>query len=124
MTSLAGHPFRKMNGLGNEFVVLDLRQSKARMTEDAAKLIADPKTGPGCDQVITLENRPDASGVFMGVWNADGSEVGACGNAAAADAERGAVALDRAAERFVALLREVADFPLERITPQKMFNDA
>ncbi len=82
MTSLAGHPFRKMNGLGNEFVVLDLRQSKARMTEDAAKLIADPKTGPGCDQVITLENRPDASGVFMGVWNADGSEVGACGNAA------------------------------------------
>ena len=81
MTSLAGHYFRKMNGLGNAFVVLDMRETKAQMNEDAAKLIADPKTGPGCDQVITIENRGGET-PFMGVWNADGSEVGACGNAA------------------------------------------
>lgn len=77
--NLAGLPFRKMNGLGNDFVIVDLRGSKARMTEDAAQAIADRKSGIGCDQVITIEDR---DGPFMGVWNADGSEVGACGNAA------------------------------------------
>jgi len=48
MSALAGHPYRKMNGLGNEFVILDLRQSGANVSEDSARLIADPKTGPGC----------------------------------------------------------------------------
>lgn len=49
---------------------------------------------------------------------------GACGNAAAADAKRGETSLDRSADRFVDLLREVADFPLERITQRTMFNEA
>ncbi len=82
MSALAGHHYRKMNGLGNEFVVLDLRESDAKLTADAAAFIAAPATGPGCDQVITIEKRNGADTVFMGVWNADGSEVGACGNAA------------------------------------------
>ena len=77
--ALSGRPFRKMNGLGNDFVVLDLRAGGA-MYADAAARIADRATGVGCDQVITLETRDGAP--FMGVWNADGSEVGACGNAA------------------------------------------
>ena len=76
---LAGLPFRKMNGLGNDFVIVDLRDVGAQMTPDAARAIADRKEGLGCDQVITIEDR---NGLFMGVWNADGSEVGACGNAA------------------------------------------
>ncbi len=80
MGSLADHPYRKMNGLGNSFVILDLRDSGAAVDADSARLIADPKTGPGCDQVITIEHRDGER--FMGVWNADGSEVGACGNAA------------------------------------------
>ncbi|MEX0646046.1 MAG: diaminopimelate epimerase [Parvularculaceae bacterium] len=79
MSALAGLPFMKMNGLGNDFVIVDLRGSAARMTPDAARIIADRKQGVGCDQVITIEGR---GGLFMGVWNADGSEVGACGNAA------------------------------------------
>lgn len=82
MTAFDNHPFRKMNGLGNTFVILDLREDGLAMNEETARLIADPKTGPGCDQVITMENRKGHDGVFMGVWNADGSEVGACGNAA------------------------------------------
>ncbi len=82
MTELAGAPYRKMNGLGNTFVILDQRTSNAPLSADTARFIADPKTGPGCDQVITIENRKGVDGVFMGVWNADGSEVGACGNAA------------------------------------------
>lgn len=79
MSALAGLAFLKMNGLGNDFVIIDLRGSPARMTPAAARAIADRKEGVGCDQVITIENR---GGPFMGVWNADGSEVGACGNAA------------------------------------------
>ena len=82
MNGLAKHHYRKMNGLGNEFVILDVRETGAIVTEEAARLIADPKTGPGCDQVITIETRKGVDGAFMGVWNADGSEVNACGNAA------------------------------------------
>lgn len=73
------HYFRKMNGLGNDFVILDTRSSGLKMTAALAKRIADREVGVGCDQVITIEDR---SGLFMGVWNADGSESGACGNAA------------------------------------------
>ena len=72
----------KMNGLGNEFIILDLRAEPAALGADAIRKAADEKTGPGCDQFITMENRKGYDGVFMGVWNADGSEVGACGNAA------------------------------------------
>ena len=82
MSTLAGHDYRKMNGLGNEFVILDLRDSKIKISKEAAQHIANPKTGPGCDQVITIEKHNSSSIPFMGVWNADGSEVGACGNAA------------------------------------------
>lgn len=78
---LAERVFRRMNGLGNEFVVLDLRdEPKARLTGEQARAIADKTIGPGCDQVITIEIRQGTT--FMGVYNADGSEVGACGNAA------------------------------------------
>jgi diaminopimelate epimerase len=77
--TLAGTHFWKMNGLGNDFVIVDLRHGRSQMTAEAARLIADRKQGIGCDQVITIEDR---DGPFMGVFNADGSEVGACGNAA------------------------------------------
>ncbi|MEO0614386.1 MAG: diaminopimelate epimerase [Pseudomonadota bacterium] len=79
MVSLAGLPFRKMNGLGNDFVILDLRQSDARLSADAARQLADRKTGIGCDQVITIEKGETP---FMGIRNRDGSKVDACGNAA------------------------------------------
>ncbi|MEM9013914.1 MAG: diaminopimelate epimerase [Pseudomonadota bacterium] len=75
-------PFRAMNGLGNRFIILDLRKHKAKMHAETARWIAAPATGPGCDQVITIEQRGDTPEPFMGVWNADGSEVDACGNAA------------------------------------------
>jgi len=68
-----------MNGLGNNFVIFDLRQSPLKMRNEDAARVADPATGPGCDQVITIEDR---GGLFMGIWNADGGEVEACGNAA------------------------------------------
>src|SRR5262245_43616709 len=74
-------PFRKMNGLGNDFVVLDARPRALPLGPEAARAIADRKEGIGCDQIIALEPSRQAD-VFMRIWNADGGEVGACGNAA------------------------------------------
>ncbi len=73
-------PFRKMNGLGNDFAVIDARVSAVTLAPDAARRLADRRHGVGCDQVIVLETsqRGDA---FMRILNADGSEVSACGNA-------------------------------------------
>ena len=55
MTQTGSIPFRKMNGLGNDFVVLDGRERAISMDEVKARAIADRKTGIGCDQVIVLE---------------------------------------------------------------------
>ena len=73
--------FRKMNGLGNDFVVLDSRARALALAPEVVRVIADRKEGIGCDQLIALEPS-DKADVFMRIWNADGSEVEACGNAA------------------------------------------
>ena len=78
-------PFIKMHGLGNDFVVLDGRAGAVipAMDNRLAAALADRKTGIGCDQLILLE--PSASADFrMRIFNADGGEVEACGNAARA----------------------------------------
>jgi diaminopimelate epimerase len=75
--------FTKMHGLGNDFVVIDKRQHQFALTSDGARRLADRHTGIGCDQVIEIGEpgkRAEAD-IFMRVWNADGSEVDACGNA-------------------------------------------
>ena len=79
MTGTIG--FRKMNGLGNDFVVLDARAQKLALSPEVVQAIADRKEGIGCDQLIALEPSDEAD-LFMRIWNADGGEVGACGNAA------------------------------------------
>ncbi len=73
--------FRKMNGLGNDFVVLDGRTDVIALEPDTVRAIADRKEGVGCDQLIALEPSSEAD-VFMRIFNADGGEVSACGNAA------------------------------------------
>jgi diaminopimelate epimerase len=71
----------KMNGCGNDFVILDGRARGAVPLAPAqARAIADRRTGVGCDQVIAME-RSIRGDVFMRIWNADGGEVEACGNA-------------------------------------------
>lgn len=74
-------PFIKMHGLGNDFVVLDARvDAVPKMTASLALALADRKTGIGCDQLILIE--PSEVATFrMRIFNADGSEVEACGNA-------------------------------------------
>lgn len=73
-------PFLKMNGLGNEFVVLDARQHDFSLSVATLQAIANKQTGIGYDQLIVLENSQIAD-VFMRIYNADGSQVNACGNA-------------------------------------------
>ncbi len=70
-----------MNGLGNDFVVLDGRAHSVMMDEVRAGAIADRQTGIGCDQVIVLE-KSDIADVRMRIWNNGGGEVESCGNAA------------------------------------------
>ena len=73
--------FIKMHGLGNDFIVLDAREKALpAITAPIARALADRRTGIGCDQLIVLE--PSASETFrMRIFNSDGSEVEACGNA-------------------------------------------
>lgn len=78
----AGRPFVKMHGLGNDFVVLDARPHPFELTPDTVRAIADRRTGVGCDQLIVIAPAKDAvSDATMLIFNADGSEVAACGNA-------------------------------------------
>ena len=72
--------FRKMHGLGNDFVILDARDGAVEVDESLARALADRRTGIGCDQLILLEPSEDAD-IRMRIWNPDGSEVEACGNA-------------------------------------------
>jgi diaminopimelate epimerase len=73
-------PFTKMHGLGNDFVVIDARSRPVVLTDDQKRRIADRRRGIGCDQLIVLERSARAD-VFMRIYNPDGTEAGACGNA-------------------------------------------
>jgi diaminopimelate epimerase len=75
--------FHKMHGLGNDFVVIDARARPVAMDAARARAIADRREGIGCDQLILIEPS-DTADARMRIWNADGSEVGACGNASRA----------------------------------------
>lgn len=73
-------PFVKMNGAGNDFVVVNALETPFTPTAEQARSIADRKAGEGCDQLIALE-RSTTADAFMRVWNADGGSVETCGNA-------------------------------------------
>jgi len=74
-------PFLKMNGLGNDFVVVEARQQPFAPSAGEVRAIADRAGGIGCDQVIAIERAANGADAFMRIWNADGGEVEACGNA-------------------------------------------
>jgi diaminopimelate epimerase len=78
-----GLAFTKMHGLGNDFVVIDARRQPVAMAPGLVRAIADRRHGVGCDQLIVIERPTVAEAdAFMRIFNADGGEVGACGNAA------------------------------------------
>ena len=81
MSAAMSRPFLKMNGLGNDFVVVEARSAPFEPTPAQVRAIADRTSGVGCDQLISIERasggEADARARF---WNADGEEVSACGN--------------------------------------------
>jgi diaminopimelate epimerase len=79
-------PFRKMHGLGNDFIIFDARDRALSLSEEQIKRLCHRQTGIGCDQLIVMEPSARAD-VFMRIYNADGSQVAACGNASRCVAE-------------------------------------
>jgi diaminopimelate epimerase len=80
MSALADHPFVKMNGLGNEIVLVDMRAAPRAVTADDARAAAKPGGVP-YDQLMALypPRTPGTDG-FVRIYNNDGSEAAACGN--------------------------------------------
>lgn len=72
--------FKKMHGLGNDFVIFDARKDNVVLSPEDMIMVADRHFGVGCDQIVVLEESEKAD-VFAYFFNADGSESGACGNA-------------------------------------------
>ena len=71
-----------MHGLGNDFVIVDARTEPFQPSPAQAQRVADRHFGVGCDQLIVLEPPTDpAAQVFMRIYNSDGSQAEACGNA-------------------------------------------
>ncbi|MGN7868661.1 diaminopimelate epimerase [Paracoccus sp. 22332] len=76
----SGLPFMKMHGLGNDFVVLDLRAGGDPPAAGLVARIADRNRGVGFDQLATIQ-ADDRADLRLRFWNADGSVSSACGNA-------------------------------------------
>jgi diaminopimelate epimerase len=75
--------FTKMQGAGNDFVVLDGVSRPLNIRPQHARQIGDRHFGVGCDQILLVEKSQRADADFRyRIWNADGGEVEQCGNGA------------------------------------------
>jgi diaminopimelate epimerase len=75
--------FTKMHGLGNDFVVIDAINQPVSLTPEQLRLLADRHLGIGFDQLLLVEAATSSTADFRyRIFNADGSEVGQCGNGA------------------------------------------
>ncbi|MCS6626049.1 diaminopimelate epimerase [Roseibacterium beibuensis] len=80
LSQTSGTPFMKMHGLGNDFVVIDARETDAAITAPLARALADRHRGVGFDQLAVIE-QGQAADLRLTFFNADGSLSAACGNA-------------------------------------------
>jgi diaminopimelate epimerase len=74
--------FTKMQGLGNDFVVLDGIRQRIELSAAQLRLLADRRFGVGCDQVLVVERATGDADFRYRIFNADGGEVEQCGNGA------------------------------------------
>lgn len=106
------HQFRKMHGAGNDFVLLDARESEVPLTPALMAALCDRRTGIGCDQLVVLEPADDAD-LLARFYNQDGSESGACGNASRCIADL----ISRQTGQTRILIRTIAGLlPAEKLT--------
>lgn len=77
--------FTKMQGLGNDFVVIDTITQSVKLTTRQLRQMANRHVGIGCDQIILIDppTRPEAD-FYYRIFNANGQEVEQCGNGARA----------------------------------------
>ena len=68
----------KMDGLGNDFIIFDIREKSVSLTKDQIIKISD-RDNIGCDQVILIDN-DKSSNAYLTFYNSDGGEIAACGN--------------------------------------------
>ncbi|MEM9476715.1 MAG: diaminopimelate epimerase [Pseudomonadota bacterium] len=106
-----GLHFKKMHGLGNDFVVIDSRTPGRAVTATLARALGDRHRGVGFDQLVVLSDDP-AADLALTFYNADGSVAGACGNATRCIARdemvrTGASALTLRTERGLLQARDV-----------------
>lgn len=71
-----------MQGLGNDFVVIDAINQSVVLNRDQIRFIADRHFGIGCDQILLVERSAGDADFFYRIYNADGGEVEQCGNGA------------------------------------------
>lgn len=78
--------FTRMNGLGNDFVIIDARDNELSLSGDEVRALAarEHAVTKGCDQLLLIHPPRQDGDVFMQIFNADGGEVEACGNGARA----------------------------------------
>lgn len=74
--------FTKMQGLGNDFVVLDGINQSIGLDRQQIRLLADRHFGVGCDQILLVEKAQGQADFRYRIFNADGGEVEQCGNGA------------------------------------------
>lgn len=80
MSALLNRPFVKMNGIGNDIVVLDLRADSAPVTAEDAQAIARKEAVPFDQLMVLYPPRVGGTDAFVRIYNSDGSEAQACGN--------------------------------------------
>jgi diaminopimelate epimerase len=80
MGALANQSFVKMNGIGNEIVVVDLRARGGKIEAAEARAAARPDAAPYDQLMVLYSPRTPGTDAFIRIYNNDGSEAGACGN--------------------------------------------
>ena len=112
--ALMGIAFVKMQGAGNDFVVIDERRHPLGLTAPQVRHLADRRIGIGCDQFITLHPPPPGTDadILMRIRNPDGSEAGACGNATRCIAE---LLFEENGRPYQVVRTLAGDLPAERL---------
>ena len=121
--------FLKMHGLGNDFVVFDARRSPLTLSKGQVCALADRRTGIGCDQVIVIDRAAQADAA-MRIFNADGSEVESCGNAARcvgslllSEAQQPRIHLDTTGGRLLCMAAEDGEIAVDMGLPRLGWRD-
>jgi diaminopimelate epimerase len=130
LSPLANRPIVKMNGLGNEIAVLDLRGSGLTVSGPEACAIGRGE-GLAFDQLMVLhEPRSAKADALMTIYNSDGSQAGACGNGTRCvayiltrEAPRERIVLETAAARLECLRRAKTIFTVDMGRPRFAWNE-